>query len=250
MKSCPQCGNPVERKSLTFCSRRCASTFRTKDRNLIPKESLVTDYSSGMTWLEISHKYRVSLATVKRYLEKYEIQYKTDFDFSGQKIGQLTVQSRSYIKNTKQYWKCQCECGSEYHATSGVLLRSKTISCKSCRGINRREDVVVKTTLWNHYINGAKLRKIEFSITREYAEALFLAQHKKCALSGVDIDFSPSQGRKMRSTTTASLDRIDSSKGYIEGNVQWVHKRVNKLKMNMPENELFQWCNLISSHRG
>lgn len=31
-------------------------------------------------------------------------------------------------------------------------------------------------------------------------------------------------------TRTASLDRIDSTKGYVEGNVQWIHKRLNIMK--------------------
>ena len=42
-----------------------------------------------------------------------------------------------------------------------------------------------------------------------------------------------------------SLDRIDSKKGYVKGNVQWVHKTVNRLKMDLSEEELMYWCNLI-----
>jgi len=45
---------------------------------------------------------------------------------------------------------------------------------------------------------------------------------------------------------TASLDRIDSSKGYVLDNVQWVHKRVNFLKRDYSEKELLFWCNAIS----
>ena len=47
------------------------------------------------------------------------------------------------------------------------------------------------------------------------------------------------------SNITASLDRIDSSKGYIEGNVQWVHKRVNLMKGNMSTENFIEWCNLV-----
>lgn len=45
---------------------------------------------------------------------------------------------------------------------------------------------------------------------------------------------------------TASLDRIDSSKGYIEGNVQWVHKRINKMKLDDSDTEFIEWCRLIA----
>lgn len=32
---------------------------------------------------------------------------------------------------------------------------------------------------------------------------------------------------------TASLDRIDGARGYVEGNVWWVHKDVNVMKMDL-----------------
>jgi hypothetical protein len=44
----------------------------------------------------------------------------------------------------------------------------------------------------------------------------------------------------------ASLDRIDSSKGYIDGNVQWVHKEVNEMKMQATQNEFIEYCNLVA----
>jgi hypothetical protein len=46
--------------------------------------------------------------------------------------------------------------------------------------------------------------------------------------------------------TTASLDRIDSSKGYIEGNVQWIHKHINKMKNNFNESYFIEICKKIS----
>lgn len=47
---------------------------------------------------------------------------------------------------------------------------------------------------------------------------------------------------KNRRLQTASLDRIDSSKGYIEGNVQWLHKDINRLKINYSDEDLIQIC--------
>lgn len=44
---------------------------------------------------------------------------------------------------------------------------------------------------------------------------------------------------------TASLDRIDSSKGYIEGNVQWVHKYVNVMKWDFSMEEFLDICRKI-----
>jgi hypothetical protein len=95
--------------------------------------------------------------------------------------------------------------------------------------------------------NNAIKRRLDFDLTIEYIWSLFLKQNKKCALSGVDIGFSKKNIDKHK--TTASLDRIDSSKGYIIENTQWVHKEINRMKMDLNENEFIYWCNLIAKHR-
>jgi hypothetical protein len=46
--------------------------------------------------------------------------------------------------------------------------------------------------------------------------------------------------------TTASLDRIDSSKGYTIDNVQWVHKTVNLMKRELNQQDFIDICNKIS----
>lgn len=47
--------------------------------------------------------------------------------------------------------------------------------------------------------------------------------------------------------TSASLDRIDSNQGYIEGNVRWVLKDINMIK-GAYDNEYFvRLCNLVAN---
>jgi hypothetical protein len=48
---------------------------------------------------------------------------------------------------------------------------------------------------------------------------------------------------------TASLDRIDSKLGYIPGNIQWVHKTINRMKVNLPEEDFVYFCRLITDYR-
>jgi hypothetical protein len=43
-----------------------------------------------------------------------------------------------------------------------------------------------------------------------------------------------------------NIDRIDSNQGYIEGNIQWVHKDVNIMKMKMTDEKFIGWCHIIS----
>jgi hypothetical protein len=50
-----------------------------------------------------------------------------------------------------------------------------------------------------------------------------------------------------RGVSTASLDRIDSSLGYVWGNVQWVHSVINDLKSNMAQEEFISWCQKVAA---
>jgi hypothetical protein len=49
--------------------------------------------------------------------------------------------------------------------------------------------------------------------------------------------------------TVASLDRIDSEKGYIPGNVQWVHPAVNFMKHAMAQDVFIDWCCRVAAYR-
>ena len=80
---------------------------------------------------------------------------------------------------------------------------------------------------------------------------LYLKQNKKCALTGLDICFGIYGNDKLGGTRpqTASLDRIDSTKGYLVGNVQWVHKDINNIKQDYSVDELIEYCDLIIKHK-
>ena len=92
---------------------------------------------------------------------------------------------------------------------------------------------------WNRTQKGAKKRNISFDIKIEDAWDLFLKQDKKCALTGVELQMWVGYKENRQ---TASIDRIDSTKGYTLDNIQWVHKRINIMKSNMTEDEFYEWC--------
>lgn len=97
----------------------------------------------------------------------------------------------------------------------------------------------------------AKERNYEFELTSEYLWNLFLLQNGKCALSGVELTLSTKIDKNHnldRTNHTASLDRVDNSKGYIEGNVQWIHKIVNLMRRQFSVEEYVHWCTLVSKY--
>lgn len=107
-------------------------------------------------------------------------------------------------------------------------------------------------TRWSSYQKGAESRGLAFNVTIEYAWNLFLRQERRCALTGMLIDFDMDLGNLCKyghQGGTASLDRIDSKQGYIEGNLQWVHKDVNKMKMDLPEEKFLSIVKHIYEHK-
>ena len=69
---------------------------------------------------------------------------------------------------------------------------------------------------------------------KEYLESIF-PKNNMCPLLNIPMDWNS----PYKHPTTPSLDRIDSSKGYIKGNVQWVSWRANQLMSDATPDELF-----------
>jgi hypothetical protein len=88
----------------------------------------------------------------------------------------------------------------------------------------------------------ARQRNKEVKITLDYLEALWIEQNGKCALSGRQMSY------KIGNRDVASIDRIDSSKGYIDGNVQLVGKYVNIAKSDMSMEDFYNMCKEVYFH--
>lgn len=96
--------------------------------------------------------------------------------------------------------------------------------------------------------NRCKQYKIENNYTPEYLWELFLKQNRKCVYSGLELKFATVINNDGIKEQTASLDRIDSNKGYVNGNLQWVHKTINKMKQELDENTFIEFCRLVSKN--
>jgi hypothetical protein len=73
--------------------------------------------------------------------------------------------------------------------------------------------------------------------------ALWVSQAGRCALSGVPMTFRRTLGT--RSRTNASIDRISAGGAYIRSNVRLVCAIVNKMRLDMSDVELREWCKHI-----
>ena len=142
--------------------------------------------------------------------------------------------------NRATYWKVQCKCGTEEIRNASHLVNNKTSSCKSCCKLTQSFE--------KSYLNKVKRRSekmnFEFNLTFEYVMNIF---DGKCALSNEEIRFGKFWLKL--SNQTASLDRIDNTKGYIVGNVQWVHKDVNFMKGKLTQERFLELCKKINNER-
>ena len=79
----------------------------------------------------------------------------------------------------------------------------------------------------------SKERNLEFNITLEYLESIY-PDDSLCPLLNIPLDWNSPP----KHPSTPSIDRIDNSKGYIKGNVQWVSWRANRLMSDATPDEL------------
>ncbi len=102
---------------------------------------------------------------------------------------------------------------------------------------------------WTRLQTDAKSRRFAWKVTSQYIWDLYLQQNRKCALTGLPIAFERNFKKYGSERQTASLDRIDSKLGYVVGNVQWVHKDINKLKWDWSLDKLYEMCSLLLSNK-
>lgn len=80
------------------------------------------------------------------------------------------------------------------------------------------------------------------TLSLDFLEKLYYDQEGLCAITGLTLTFTQNEGR---CPTNVSIDRIDSSLGYTEANVQLVCNRVNVMKLDGTLDELTYWCKAI-----
>jgi len=186
----------------------------------------------------------------------------------GEVYGKLTIIEKTSRPLDRKYggddWiVCRCECGNTSKIPYIALTKKNTRSCgcaHQLRGPDHKDwkgcgDISLDyfTTCQRRAAGGGKSNRAtkEFSVTIDYLWDLFLQQNRKCAISGLDLTFDPyGTGKKYKETNkvTASLDRIDSSKGYVMGNVQWVHKHINIMKNDLSMDKFLEYCRIISKN--
>lgn len=133
----------------------------------------------------------------------------------------LNKRSNFIINNNKVCSNCRIEKSIDQFAKNYNKYSSR---CKSCRKLyleNRKE-----ASILHQLRSNAKKKGHEFNLT---LEDIVIPEY--CPILGVKLDsaiyrYSP------------SVDRIDSSKGYIKGNIQIISTKANNMKNDASPEEL------------
>lgn len=143
-------------------------------------------------------------------------------------------------------WECQCSCGKTTDVPSNGLTSGNNVSCGDANKHRRSERVgEIPLSYLNAVRQNATKRNLSYNVSPQFLWELFLAQGRRCALSGVLLEFTGGRNAwATKMSTTASVDRIDNDRGYEPDNVRWVHKIVNRVRWALTDNEFLSWCRL------
>lgn len=226
----------------------------TKELELV-EQIKIKYYKENKTQKEIAEELAYSISHISRTMRKYNLKGKEENkcktrNLVNQKFGKLLVLEPIFKKSGKfnQFrWKCQCECGNITYPLSGNLILNKITSCGKC--INRIGQLAggwkgyenIPRSFLTGYRAHARRRKIEFDLTIEQLNDLFIQQNGRCLFTGEKLYFPIYK----KSRGNASLDRIDSTKGYTINNVQWVQKNINLGKQQLSDNDFIELCQKV-----
>jgi len=159
------------------------------------------------------------------------------------------------------------ECGKTFIKDLSEVKRNQKRGCGnycslSCSGksnhnqllkysgnINNFKNIIQsdKYTGLREHLRRTKNRNHEVTITLEDLLKQWIFQKGKCVYTGVNL-IHPIRLNGESYIYTASLDRIDSSVGYIPGNIQFISVTSNMAKNKMSHDDMLLFCKLISEN--
>jgi len=184
-------------------------------------------------------------------------------DHKGHKYHHLTLlyPTRSGGSGKGVYWMARCDCGAIKEVRGSEAALGKVKTCGKCQYhtglLENAAELSVKVRGWTksirvqhvRYIKSAIKRGIEWRLSPE--EFLQIVK-KDCTYCGAEpriYESKPAYGRgRTVKTLMNGIDRIDSSLGYVSGNVVPCCGTCNKMKMAMDREDFEMHVLKIAKH--
>ena len=137
------------------------------------------------------------------------------------------VKSPENSKEKRKYFLCKCYCGNEAIISSRDITYGRKKSCGCLR--SKQKGVSAYNGIKSTYLIRAKKHKREFDLNDEDFRNLITSNCHYCGINGSAERKSLNNGSFIYNT----IDRIDSKKGYINGNCVSCCKKCNKMKLDL-----------------
>jgi hypothetical protein len=136
---------------------------------------------------------------------------------------------------------------TEFTCSSGGW-RGRVSACRSCyNSYEKRYLSLSPRNRLNHNLATAKMsskrKKFPCEITIEFLTTLWDTQAGRCFYTGTLMSYL-GEG----TPESVSIDRVDSSKGYLRSNVVLCCAYVNRMKGDRSFDEFMRWCRLVIDH--
>jgi thymidylate synthase ThyX len=192
-------------------------------------------HQAGLSWNEVSRRY---------------VSDKPEFyipDYWRMKPKGSIKQGSSDLKVEEPKQKGCCEfCGKALVYSSNpkqleAHKAKKRFCSTSCQSKQYRKDNP-KEVKFNRWKSSAKRRGLDFNL--EFEDIVW---NDVCPYLGIELNYQTDG----ESGSKASLDRIDSSLGYIKGNVQVISNKANVMKNDADSKEIIEFAkNALMIHGG
>ena len=149
-------------------------------------------------------------------------------------LSEVTINKKIGRKN---YCSLKC-CGSSNHEHLKKYVKENVKYLIPYIGHSRD-----KYTGLREHFRRVKKRKHEYDITLQDLLDIWVEQKGICVYSGIKL-VHPNEGGN--NLNTASLDRIDSSKGYVKGNLQFITIICNQAKNNLTHDQMLVFLKTVS----
>lgn len=176
-----------------------------------------------------------------KFSGKFKFMKKVEFicDYCGNIGTKRSYDYNNNIANKKKNF-CSRICGARF---AGKSANSSGLNKQSTGRPSTEMCIFLQKARRFKVTNG-----IDFDITIQYLDELWRKQEGKCIYTGINLTIPKPWRGPTSFIYSASLDRIDSSKGYIQGNVQFVSKAINYMKNTMSDEDTKKLIKLVQSN--
>lgn len=180
---------------------------------------------------------------------------------SGKQHGVFCSKNCYYLyitgKDFSSYVDLTCSvCGKQFKRKASIERVTRKKFAKICCSrrcaslVEHSTDNDLKTRLFYQLSSVLRHSTIEVGedVTGDYLLELWETQKHRCPYTGDELILKHHRGRGEKLVNQASIDRIDSSKGYIRGNIEFVSLMANYAKNSWTKQALIDFCKGVAEN--